>query len=169
MSFLLPEAGLLFWMLLAFGIVFIILRKYGFPVITSMIDERKKYIDDALKNAKEANERLASIEQEGRDILNRANEEQARILREAASMREQILKEARQQAEKEGVAMLAETRRVIEQEKENVLRDIRSRVADISIEIAEKVLRKELSADKEQREYADRLAEDILTENDDEK
>lgn len=169
MSFLLPEAGLLFWMLLAFCIVFIILRKYGFPVITSMIDERKKYIDDALKNAKEANERLASIEQEGRDILNRANEEQTRILREAASMREQIIKEARQQAEREGAAMLAETRRVIEQEKENVLRDIRSQVADISIEIAEKVLRKELSGEKEQWEYADRLAEDILTENDDEK
>lgn len=167
MSLLLPEAGLLFWMLLAFGIVFIILRKYGFPVITSMIDDRKRFIDDALRNAREANERLAAIEKQGRDILNRANEEQARILRDAASMREHILAEARHKAEKEGAAMLAETRRIIQNEKEEALRTIRAEVAEISVAVAEKILRSELTDKKRQQEYADNLAAEVLDKNSD--
>ena len=78
-----PDAGLLFWMLLAFGIVFFILYKYGFPVITGMIDERKRFIDEYLRSAKEANEKLANIKQESEAILKAAYDEQTRILREA--------------------------------------------------------------------------------------
>ena len=69
MSLLLPDTGLLFWMLLAFGVVFFVLYKYGFPIITSMIDARKQYIDDALKGAKEANEKIANIEQQCNGLL----------------------------------------------------------------------------------------------------
>lgn len=169
MSLLLPEAGLLFWMLLAFGIVFVILRKYGFPVITSMIDERKKFIDDALKNAKEANEKLAAIEKQAKDMLNRANEEQARILHEAAVMRDHIIGDARHQAEKEGAELMAETRRQIQMEKEAALREIRAEVAGISIAIAEKVLRSELSDKEKQQEYATDLASEVLGKKSDEK
>ena len=80
MSFLVPEAGLLFWMLVAFGVVFFVLYKYAFPAITSMIDERKKFIDDALANAKEANEKLGTIQQQGDELLRKAQDEQSRIL-----------------------------------------------------------------------------------------
>ena len=110
MSLLLPDAGLLFWMLLAFGIVFFILYKYGFPVITGMIDERKRFIDDSLRNAKEANEKLANIKQESEAILKAAYDEQTRILREAAQIREQIINEACVKAGDEGEKMLAEVR-----------------------------------------------------------
>ena len=64
-SILTPDFGLLFWMLLAFLIVFFLMAKYGFPIITKMVEDRKNYIDESLQKAHEANERLAGIQQEG--------------------------------------------------------------------------------------------------------
>lgn len=164
MSILLPDAGLLFWMLVAFGIVFFILAKYGFPAITSMIDERKRFIDESLKSAKEANARIAGIKEESEAILNAARQEQAEILRQAAATREQLIKEAREKAEAEGNKMLAETKRLIEQEKEEALQEIRNSVAELSLSIAEKILRKELSSDEEQQSYANKLIDEAVAE-----
>ena len=164
MSLLLPEAGLLFWMLLAFGVVFFVLYKYGFPVITSMIDERKKFIDEALDNAKLANARLAGIEEQGRLILEKANDEQVKILREAVAARDKIIKEAQEKAESEGARMLAEAREQIRQEKEDALREIRAQVAELSIAIAEKVIRKELSDNKAHDAYMDSLLDEAFVD-----
>ena len=80
MSLLLPESGLLFWMLLSFGIVFAVLAKYGFPIIIKMVEDRKVYIDQSLQVAKEANEQLARLKSEGEAIVLSANKEQGRIL-----------------------------------------------------------------------------------------
>lgn len=160
MSFLLPDAGLLFWMLVVFGIVFFILAKYGFPVIVGMLDERKKLIDESVLNAKKANEKLAEINAESEAILKTAHEEQARILREAAVTRDELIKDARKKAEAEGAKMLAETRRVIEMEKEDAIRDIRRQVAVLSVEIAEKILRRELSSDAKQYSVIEELIDD---------
>ena len=157
MSFLVPDAGLLFWMLLAFGIVFFILYKYGFPVILSMIEERKNYIDASLKKAKEVEKKYAAAEHKSNLIIENAHEEEARILREAATMRNQIIKEAHAVAESERERLLNETRRLIQQEKETAMREIRSIVAELSIGVAEKILRDELSDGKKQLEYAERL------------
>lgn len=164
MSLLLPDAGLLFWTLLSFVLVLIILTKFGFPAITSMIDERKRYIDESLQHAREANEKLADIEKESAAILKAAHEEQAAILREAAVAREQLLKEAREKAGKEGEKMLAETRRVIQMEKEEALRDIRRQVAELSIAIAEKVLSKELADGEMQNSVIEKLVEEAFDE-----
>lgn len=169
MSLLLPDAGLLFWMLLAFGIVFFILYKYGFPVITGMIDERKRFIDDSLRSAKEANEKLANIKQESEAILKAAYDEQTRILREAAKIREQIINEACIKAGDEGEKMLAEVRTLIQHEKENAVREIRAQVAELSISIAEKVIRKELSTDAQQQEYTRILVDEVVEAQDKEK
>ena len=87
MSLLTPDSGLLFWMVIVFGIVFVILAKYGFPVITRMVDERKQYIDKSLLAAREANEQLANIKADSEMILAKAHEEQARILNEAVATR----------------------------------------------------------------------------------
>lgn len=162
MSILLPEAGLLFWLLVAFGIVFFILAKYGFPAITAMIDERKRFIDESLKNAEEANARLADIKAEGEKMLNEARDEQTRLLREAAAMREQLIKEAREKAELEGSKMLEETKRLIEQEKEEALREIRNNVAELSLAVAEKILRQQLSSDAAQQSYAGKLIDEAV-------
>ena len=164
MSLLLPEAGLLFWMLLAFGVVFFVLYKYGFPVITSMIDERKKFIDEALDNAKLANAKLAGIEEQSRLILEKANDEQVKILREAVVARDKIIKEAQEKAEQEGTKILAVAREQIRQEKEDALREIRAQVAELSIAIAEKVIRKELSDDKAHDAYMDSLLDEAFVD-----
>lgn len=169
MSLLLPDAGLLFWMLLAFGIVFFILYKYGFPIITGMIEERKRFIYDSLRNAKEANEKLANIKQESEAILKAAYDEQTRILREAAQIREQIINEACAKAGDEGEKMLSEVRTLIQHEKENAVREIRAQVAELSISIAEKVIRKELSTDAQQQEYTRRLVDEAVEAQDKEK
>lgn len=164
MSFLVPETGLLFWMLLAFGVVFFVLYKYGFPVITSMIDERKRFIDDALQNAKKANEQLAGIQRRGDELLKSAHDEQARIIRDAVAVREKLLAEAREKAHMESEKILQETRAVIRQEKEDALREIRAQVAELSLAIAEKVMRKELESDRQQQLYAKELADEAINE-----
>ncbi len=162
MSFLLPDAGLLFWMLIVFGVVFFILAKYGFPVIIDMIDERKKLIDESVQNAKEANEKLAAINAESEAILRNAHEEQAKILREAANTRDELIKEARKKAELEGEKMLAETRHIIEMEKEDAIRDIRRQVAILSVDIAEKILRRELSSETKQHSVIEELIDEDI-------
>lgn len=163
MSILLPDAGLLFWMLIAFGIVFFILAKYGFPAITSMIDKRNSYINDSLKKAKEVNAKLENIKNECESLLKTAHEEQIKIMRETAVMREKLLSDARDKAEAEGRKMITEAKRVIEEEKYGAISDIRNKIAEISIAIAEKIIRKELSGDKEQNAYIDKMIEETIT------
>ena len=101
MSLLLPDSGLLFWMLLSFGVVFVVLAKYGFPVITKMVEGRKTYIDQSLEVAREANAQLSKLKEESEALIAAANKEQGRILREAMHERDKIIVEARKQAEKE--------------------------------------------------------------------
>ena len=82
MSLLLPDSGLLFWMLLSFGVVFVVLAKYGFPVITKMVEGRKTYIDQSLEVAREANAQLSKLKEESEALIAAANKEQGRILPE---------------------------------------------------------------------------------------
>ena len=161
MSLLTPDSGLLFWMVIVFGIVFVILAKYGFPVITRMVDERKQYIDKSLLAAREANEQLANIKADSEMILAKAHEEQARILNEAVATRERILKEAKTQAQVEGQKLLDEAKKQIQAEKDSAISDIRRQVAVLSVDIAEKVLRKNLDDEKEQMEMIDRLLDEL--------
>ena len=94
MSLLTPDSGLLFWMIVSFGIVFVILSKYGFPVIIKAVEQRKAYIDNSLETARQANEQLANIQAEGARILAEAKEKQNDILKEAFAEKEQIIDEA---------------------------------------------------------------------------
>ena len=164
MSLLLPEAGLLFWMLLAFGVVFLVLYKYGFPVITSMIDARKQYIDDALNDAKEAKARLAGIEEECNGLINDARENQAKMLREAVAAKEQIITEARDKAAAETEMMISQAKKQIERERDEALDSIRTEVAKLSIAIAEKIVRKELEGGDNQQRYIDELIDETMNE-----
>ena len=161
---LLPDAGLLFWMLLAFGIVFLVLYKYGFPVITSMIDARKQYIDDALNDAKEAKAKLAGIEEECNGLINEARENQAKILREAVAAKEQIITEARDKAAAETEMMISQAKKQIERERDEALDSIRTEVAKLSIAIAEKIVRKELEGGDNQQRYIDELIDETMNE-----
>lgn len=162
MGLLTPDPGLLFWMIIVFGVVFFILAKYGFPVIIRMVEDRKAYIDQSLKAAREANEKLASVKQEGERILAQANEEQVRILNEAAATRDRIINEAKELARLEGDRLMEEMKKQIETEKESAIRDIRRQVAVLSVGIAEKVMRSKLADEKEQMELIDRMLDEMI-------
>ena len=162
MSLLLPDAGLLFWMLLAFGVVFFVLYKWGFPVITSMIDARKRYIDDALNEAKEAKAKLAGVEEECNALVNEARENQAKILSEAVVAKEQIISDARDKAAAETEMMISEAKKQIERERDEALNSIRTEVAKLSIAIAEKIVRKELEESDRQQRYIDELVDETM-------
>lgn len=149
-SILSPDLGLLFWMLLAFLVVFVLLSKFGFPVIIKMVDERKQFIDESLKNAREANEKLANIKAESEAILRTAHEKQAQILKEAMATRDSIIKEAREKAQEEGRKLILEAQAQISAEKESAMQEIRSSVVDLSVHIAEKVMCKKLESNREQ-------------------
>lgn len=166
MDLLLPDSGLLFWMTLVFIIVFFILWKWGFPAIVKMVNDRKAYIDESLRKAHEAHERLANIQKEGESILQEAREKQAQILREATASRDAIVEKAQEKAREEGSRLVAEARAQIESEKQNAIRDIRAQVAQLSVQIAEKVLRENLSADSKQMELIDKLLDEVPGDND---
>ena len=161
MSLITPDFGLLFWMALVFIIVLFILWKWGFPVIVKMELDRKDFIDQSLKKAHEANERLANIQKEGESILQEAREKQALILREAAATRDAIVEKAQDKARSEGARLLEEAKAAIEQEKKAAIADIRKQVATLSVEIAEKVLKQNLKDDKSQMELIDRMLDDV--------
>jgi len=160
-SILTPDWGLLFWMLAAFLVIFIVLAKFGFPVITKMVDERKAYIDDSLKKAHEANERLANIQQESEQLLKEARERQSQILKEAAETRDAIIQEAQGKAKAEGARLLEEAKTEIANEKHQAINDIRAQVAQLSVQVAEKVLREKLSTNDEQMKLIDRMLDDV--------
>ncbi|MBQ0085616.1 MAG: F0F1 ATP synthase subunit B [Prevotella sp.] len=161
MSLITPDFGLLFWMILVFLIVLAILWKYGFPVITKMVKERKDFIDESLRKAHEANERLSNIKAESESILQQARENQSKILKEAAQTRDAIIGQAQAKAKEEGARLLAEAKEEIENEKQNAIRDIRKEVASLSVQIAEKILREKLGDDKKQMDMIDRMLDEI--------
>ena len=165
MDLLIPDSGLLFWMTVVVLIVFVILRKAGFPVITKMIEDRKAFIDESLKKAHEANEKLANIQKEGESILQDAREKQAAILREAAETRDAIVEKAQDKAREEGARLLSDAKAQIESEKQNAIREIRGQVAELSVQIAEKVLKAKLSDDKAQMDMINRLLDEVSSEN----
>ena len=148
-------------MTVVFLVVLFILWKYGFPVIVKMVDERKAFIDESLKKAHEANERLANIQKEGESILQEAREKQAQILREAAQTRDAIVEKAQDKARSEGARLLDEAKAAIEQEKKAAIADIRQQVATLSVEIAEKVLRANLKDNQSQMDLIDRMLDEV--------
>ncbi|WP_024989331.1 F0F1 ATP synthase subunit B [Segatella albensis] len=164
-SILTPDPGLLLWMFLAFVVVLGVLAKFGFPVIIRMVEERKNYIDDSLRKAHEASERLENIKQEGESILQEAREKQADILKEAAGTRDAIVEKAQEKAREESARIISEARIQIESEKQNAVREIRSQVAELSVQIAEKILKEKLSTDDKQMELVNRLLDEVSSEN----
>ncbi|MEI6555466.1 MAG: F0F1 ATP synthase subunit B [Paludibacter sp.] len=161
MALLLPESGLLFWMLLSFGIVVFILTKYGFPVIIKMVEERRTYIDESLLVAKQTYEQMAVVKAQGVALVDEARREQATILKDATVTRDLLIKEAKEKAGVEAAKIIDEARKQILAEKDDAIRDIRRQVAALSIDIAEKVIRGQLDKKDEQMVMINRLLDEI--------
>lgn len=161
MNLLLPESGLIFWMTIIFAIVFFVLAKFGFPVITGMVEKRSRRINDSLEAARVAEEAIENLNRTKEQVITETRMEQDRLMKEAAAERDLFMQQAQTQAREEADRILMEARVKIRQEKEDALRDIRREVAVVSMAVAEKVLRKELSSDKGQQELLDRLVEEM--------
>jgi F-type H+-transporting ATPase subunit b len=161
MSLLTPDFGLVFWMLLCFLIVLVILGKFGWPVFIGMINERGDYIEKSLEAASEANEKLKNIKAEADQILADAKSDRLEIVSEAKKLRDQIIAEAKNEAEREAAKIKEATAREIQQEKENAIKEIRSQMTELSVGVAEKVLRRELSDSNSQAALINSLLDEI--------
>ena len=164
-SILTPDPGLLLWMLAAFLVVFVVLAKFGFPVIIGMVEKRKNYIDESLRKAHEATTRLENIKQESESILQEARDKQVAILKEAANTREAIVEDARVKAREESARIISDAKAEIESQKQAAIAAIRQQVALLSVEVSEKVLRKKLDTDQAQMDYINLMLDEV-TAND---
>lgn len=160
MNLVTPEFGLLFWMVVIFGIVFFLLAKFGFPVITDMVDERSARIAQSLKDADEIQARMEQWKEEHAKMLEDVRREQSSILREATETRARIISEAKEAAKAEADKMIADAKVQIAAEKESALRDVRKEVALLGVQVAEKVLRHELQDDGTQQALLDQLVKE---------
>ncbi len=151
MSLITPDFGLLFWMTLIFGIVFFILAKFGFPVLTDMVRKRQERIEKSLEDAREIEARMATWKVEQAKMVEETRKQQALILKEATETKAQIVADAKAQAKAEADKLLAEAKTQIAAEKE---------IALLSVQVAEKVLRNELSEEGSQRALIDKLVDE---------
>ena len=157
MNLVTPDGGLLFWMTLIFLLLFFVLARYGFPVITGMVEKRNRHIDESLKMAQEARARMENLAAEQAALLEKTRQEQGVMLREAAQTRATIIANAQKEAEEKAEKIIEKARVEIAAEKEAALSDIRKEVAMLSVDIAEKVIRKDLENDDAQMRYLDKL------------
>lgn len=160
MSLITPDFGLLFWMTLIFAIVFFILAKFGFPMITGMVEKRSDRIEQSLRDAEEARKALADIAAQQKKLIEEARREQARILNEAASAGDKIVQEARDQAREQTTAMIEQAREDIRIEQETARREIAAEIATLSVNVAEKLVRGHLDSQERQKALIDRLIEE---------
>lgn len=157
MSLLTPDFGLLVWMTLIFGIVLVILGKYGFPVITGMVEKRSRQIEDSLNKAREAEKRFSELADEQAKLLEQTRAEQSRLVKEASEVRDKMIQSARKKASEEAAGIIAQAKAEIQNERESALRELCRQVSMLSIEVAEKVIRKELDKKESQLELVDKM------------
>lgn len=158
---MLPDSGLLFWMTIIFAIVFFVLAKFGFPIITGMVEKRNKRIADSLEAARIAEDAIAHLTEEQERIISETRASQAKLLQEAAAERDKMIAQAQDKAREEAQKIMDDARVRIQEEKEAAVREVRQEVAKLSIAIAEKVIRKELSTDDAQKALVDKLLNEV--------
>ena len=139
MSLLVPETGLLFWMLLAFGVVFFVLAKYGWPVIVGMVEKRSDFINESVRVAEEAKLQLDNIKATSDANISAARQKKMEILQQAAEMKEKMIEDAKTKAAAEAEKIIESARISIQKEKNEAMKDVRSQVVTLSLDIAEKV------------------------------
>ena len=161
MSLITPDFGLIFWMTLIFAIVFFIGAKFGFPVITGMAGKRADKIAEGLRKAEEARVQYEELSTRCELMLKETREKQAAMLKEASAQSEQIVAKAKLQAQDEAAKLIENARVQIQAEKESVMREMRRELAGISVSIAEKVVRKELSSDQARTDYLNTLLDEV--------
>lgn len=143
-----PGLGVIFWMLISFGILVFILMKWGWPMILKALNEREKAIDEALHAADRAREEMANLKSENEELLRKAQLERDEILRNARMVCEKMKEDAAAAASAEAARIVENARENINYEKLKAMHELKNQIANLSIEIAEKLIKSELS-DKE--------------------
>lgn len=160
-----PDFGLIFWMFVAFAILFLILWKKGWPAIMSMIDKRAELIDKGVEYAQQAKNQLDNARVDAEKLIADARHRQADILREADHMKDQIVEQARTEAQKAAQKEIENARIAIAQERKEAEKQFRDQVSELALDIAAKVTRKSLAAEKNQSELVDSLLDELETRN----
>ena len=161
MQLLTPAFGLIIWTLLAFLIVFFILKKYAWKPILDSMNKREKGIADSLATAENIKLEMSQMKSENEALLVKAREERAQMLKEAKETKDKIINEAKEQAKVETNKIIADAQSVINQQKMAALTDLKNQVGTLVIEVSEKILRRELNNRQEQEKYIKQLAENV--------
>lgn len=160
MELVTPEIGLVFWTTVSFLILFFLLAKFAWKPIMSAIDDRERSIEDALLKAEAAKDEMARLTNENEALLKETRAERDLILLEAKKLKDQIIHEAKESAQKEGARQIELARIEINNQKNIAMADVKNQVASLSLEIAEKILRKQFEDQSKQ----DDLVADLLKE-----
>ena len=161
MRLLTPEFGLIIWTLLAFIIVLVILKKFAWKPILNSLKERETTIADSLATAERVKAEMSQLKSENEALLAKAREERAQLLKEARDTKDRIISEAKEQAKIEANKIVLDAQAAIQQQKMAALTDVKNQVGTLVIEVAEKVLRRELGNKSEQENYIKQLAEEV--------
>lgn len=161
MDLLTPSFGLLIWTLLAFLIVFFILKKFAWKPILSSLKERETTIADSIATAERVKAEMSQLKSENEALLAKAREERAQLLKEARDTKDRIISEAKEQAKVEANKIVLDAQAAIQQQKMAALTDVKNQVGTLVIEVAEKVLRRELGNKAEQESYIRQLADEV--------
>lgn len=161
MGLVTPSLGLVFWTTLSFLIVLFLLKKFAWKPILESLKERENTIADALKSAENAKHEMAQLKASNEELLRKARDERDALMKEARDARDLIVAEAKTKATQEADRILAAARENIKNEKMAAVSELKNQVAVLSIEIAEKILRNELSKDEKQKTLVNNLVEEI--------
>ncbi|MBO7597601.1 MAG: F0F1 ATP synthase subunit B [Bacteroidales bacterium] len=161
MNLVTPDFGLLFWMVLSFAILLFILKKFAWKPVLKMIKEREESIAKQLDSAKAAKEQMEQLTAENEKIMRQARAEREEMLRDAKATKDKIVAEAQDAAKIEADKIIAAARLEIQAEKDAAMAELSEKVGQLSVEIAEKILRRELSNETKQGDFMKKLVADI--------
>lgn len=165
MELITPDFGLIFWMTLAFVIVFIVLKIVAFPIISKALKKREEKITEALELAERTQEEMKQLKADNEKVLQEAREERDKILTDARSTRDRIIEEAKAKAMEETNRIVETAKETIENERKAALTDIKNEIANISIKVAEKILEKQLDNNQAQMDYIERIIKETENNN----
>jgi F-type H+-transporting ATPase subunit b len=161
MGLVTPNPGTIFWMIIIFGIVLFILRKFAWKPILNALKDREESIANALNSAEEAKKEVAGLKADNEKIIAEARQEKNEILKEAREIKDKIIAEAKEKAAQEAAKNIELAKQQIEAEKTAAVNELKKQVAELSLMIAEKVIRKELSNKGEQEKMVDGMMGEI--------
>ena len=161
MELLTPGLGLIFWQLVGFLVLLFILGKFAWRPILGALNERESSIEEALAAAEKAKAEMAQLKSENEQLLAEARKERETMLKEATAAANKIREEAREEASKESTRIVEDARASIETQKQAALAEVKQQVADLSLTIAERILREKLDDSEKQKSYVATLINDL--------